>query len=466
MDSSDQTSSKAHTTIFRQLNNSLRQLLRRFEVDRAVFFGLFARIWGVCAGPVTALLIATKFTPEIQGYHYTFLAILAFQSAVDLGFGTVVIQFASHEWSKLNLNKSGHIIGDDDALSRLVSIANISMKWYFGASIIVIFGFSIGGNLLFSNSTEIGINWNIPWYLLCILTGISFCLSPIWALLEGCNQVKKVYTFRFFQGAAVTSASWVAILFGAKLWTAPISITVSLLCAIYFFRNKYWLFLNTILRSKPSGPRINWRVDMLPMQWRFAISVVTGLLMTSLFTPVMFKLNGPIIAGQMGMTWSLINVLGLASSWLHPKAPKFGMLVAQKKYPELDYLFWKLTKIVFFLTSLLGLSIYVLVYVLQNMNISLANRILPLTPLGFFLLAQCLAISSTTCSIYMRAHKKEPLMLLNVFGALLTILIIWLFSKYHSVTGLAVGYLMVTLIIVSLIFLIWYRCRNKWQREF
>ena len=192
MDSADQTS-KAYMTTFTQLNNVLRQLLRRFEVDRAVFFGILARIWGFLAGPVTAILIATHFTPEIQGYHYTFLTILAFQSAVDLGFGTVVIQFASHEWSKLNLSKNGHIIGDDDALSRLISIAHISLKWYWGAAAIVVFSLGLGGHLFFSTSKNVGVNWEFPWLFLCILTGIKFCMIPLWALLEGCNQVKKVY---------------------------------------------------------------------------------------------------------------------------------------------------------------------------------------------------------------------------------------------------------------------------------
>src|SRR3990172_931262 len=217
-----------HTATKQQISNiqliklKIRDYLHRLEVDRAVFYGLFAKIWSFCAGPVTAILIATQFSPEIQGYHYTFASILAFQSAVDLGFGFVVLQFASHEWSELNLNKSGQIIGDDNALSRLVSIANISMKWYLRASIIVTFILALGGYLFFSYSAQIGIRWEIPWVILCILTGINFCLIPVWSLLEGCNQVKKVYTFKFFQGSIVYISVWVAILLGANLWTASI----------------------------------------------------------------------------------------------------------------------------------------------------------------------------------------------------------------------------------------------------
>lgn len=443
----------------------LRSFFQKIEVDRAVLYAILARTWGIAAGPVTALLIATQFSPEIQGYHYTFASILAFHSAVDLGFGFVVQQFASHEWSELNLNKIGQIIGDDNALSRLVSIANISMKWYLRASMIVTFILVLGGYLFFSYSAEIGIRWEIPWVILCILTGINFYLFPIWALLEGCNQVKKIYPFRFFQGAIVSISIWVAILLGANLWTASISTAAGLICSIVFLRKQYWSFFKTLLCSTPSGPIINWRIDMLPMQWRFAVSVFSGLFMTSIFTPLMFKYHGPIIAGQMGMTLSLISFMGLASAWLYPKSPQFGILVAKKKYFELDHLFWKLMKIVFALSVLLGLSIYVFVLVLHNLHVPLANRILSPLPTGLFLIAQCFVMFSMPCSMYMRAHKKEPIMFLNVFGSILTILFVWQLGKNYSALGMAAGNLLVTLIIIPSIFLIWYRYKNKWQRE-
>src|SRR6266850_5266887 len=109
----------------RTIRLKIKNNLKRFEIDRAVFFGLLSRIWGLAAGGVTAILIATYFSPELQGYFYTFTTILALQVFAELGLGTVAVQFASHEWSKLSLDKSGHIVGDKDALSRLISIARV-----------------------------------------------------------------------------------------------------------------------------------------------------------------------------------------------------------------------------------------------------------------------------------------------------------------------------------------------------
>ena len=126
-------------------NQKVKKVLQRFEVDRAIFYGLVTKLWSLCSGPVTATVIATRFTPEIQGYYYTFATILALQVFIELGLGTVIIQFVSHEWSKLSFGKSGTIEGDTDSLSRLSSIAKIAFKWYVIAAVLVTFGVGIGG---------------------------------------------------------------------------------------------------------------------------------------------------------------------------------------------------------------------------------------------------------------------------------------------------------------------------------
>lgn len=450
------------------MNNSLRQLLRRFEVDRAVFFGILTRIWQVCTSPVTAILIATKFTPELQGYYYTFASLLALQLFVRLGLGTVIIQFASHEWSKLSINKSGQIVGDKDALSRLVSLAAIASRWYIVASIIVIFGLGLGGYYFFSVKPDLAanINWTAPWFVLCLLTGITICLVPIWSLLEGCNQVGNVYMYRFIEGAAKSIPIWLAILVGAELWTPVISSVAGIICATIFLRQRYWKFLKTLLFSRPGGPQIKWRADMLPMQWRIAVSWLSGYFVFSMFTPVLFQYHGAVVAGQMGMTWGLIGVLSSISGvWVSPKAPYFGILIAQKKYEQLDKLFWRLVIIVTAVASLGALSIWSLVFILYKIQFSLITRILPPLPTGLFLLATVIMATSFPFSIYLRAHKREPIMVLSAICAILVCISNLTLGKYFGATGMAAGYLVVHILAIPFIFLIWYRCRAKWHKE-
>ena len=450
--------------VFSQSVIVLRRLLHQAEIDRAVLFAILARTWGVAAGPVTALFIATKFTPALQGYYYTFMSLLGLQVFAELGLGTVIIQFASHEWSRLGLDDRGRIIGDKSSLSRLVTLAQAALKWYLAAGIIVILGLGLGGNIFFSQSPGAIINWRWPWYTLCFLTGINLSLVPIWSLLEGCNQVSKVYFYRFFQGLCTTLSIWLAISLGAKLWIASFSSLAGFICAATFIRRDFWNFFKILFFARPTGQRLHWRSEILPMQWRIALSWISGYFAFSLFTPILFQYQGPEVAGQMGMTWSLVVCVGaISSAWLFPRVPQFGMLIAQREYNKLDRIFWHTTKIMASTSSLLALAVWLLVSILYTIHHPLANRILPPLPMGIFLLAQVIQTISFPISSYLRAHKKEPLLFLSVIFAGLNVLSALILGRYFSSTGIAVGYLMANLIIFPCLVWVWYRCRTKWH---
>lgn len=445
------------------LKNSFLRLLNWTMVDRAVFFAALAKGWGLCAGPVTVLLIASYFSPVIQGYYYTFANILALQVFVELGLGTVLVQFASHEWSRLYLDANGQIVGDKEALSRLISIARVGTKWYLTGGIIVILGLGIGGYFFFSGSSSQNVSWLWPWLCLCVLAGINICLVPIWSMLEGCNQVSKLFTFRFIQGACSTFFVWLAIILGAGLWAATVTLGVSLICAAIFLVAYYRRFIFTLIWSHPSGESINWYREILPMQWRIALSWASGYLVFSIFTPVLFKYHGPVVAGQMGMTWSLLSAMQIASSWVAPRAPKFGILIAQKKYQELEHLFWRITKIVIAMSIFMAVCIWLFVYVLYASGFHLATRLLPPFPTALFLMAQILMTISLPFSTYMRAHKTEPIVHLSVIAAVLNGISAITLGKYYSAYGMAIGYLVINLTIVPLVVIIWHRERMEWR---
>ncbi len=445
---------------------NIQYITRKIGVDRAVFFGILAKIWGIFGGSITTLVIANKFTPDIQGYYYTFASILGLQGFADLGIASAISPFASHEWSRLAFNKVGQIVGDKNSLSRLVSLGQLSLRWFRVVSIFGVILLIVGGYFFFSTSSTTIINWKMPWILLSLLTGINFCLVPLWALLEGCNQVNKVYYYRLFQGLFSSVSIWVAILLGAKLFTTVISTLIVIVWSLYFFCKEYKIFFKTIYCSKPSGLRIDWLTEILPLQWRFALSGIAGYLSFSLFTPILFRYHGAIVAGQMGMTWVLVYIMAMLSiCWLSPKAPHFGILIAQKKFQELDHLFWRLTKIIFTITLLAILFAWGAVYFLNKINHPLAKRMLPPLPTGLFLIAQLFLVFSMPFSTYLRAHKREPIFYLSISMALLITLSNLILGKYYSAAGMAIGYLILNMLSVFFIVLIWKRCRVRWHND-
>ena len=442
----------------------LRDALRKIDVDRPVFWGLLLKIWSVAAGPIALFLIAKLFSPVLQGYYYTFSTLLALQVFVELGLGTVLVQFASHEWSLLRLSEGGQLCGDETALSRLTSLAQLAIKWYLVGAFVVVVAVGGGGYIFFTHSAAHDIAWRAPWFALSLLTGASVCLVPVWSLLEGCNQVARLYKFRLFQGVCTSLSLWIAIVVGLKLWVPVIASITTLTAGIVFILWRYPVFFKQLLLHKPAGDLIKWRKDILPMQWKIAMSWVCGYFLSSLFTPVLFHFHGPIIAGQFGMTWSIVGAVGgISTAWLAPKAPQFGMLIARRDFEELNRLFWRATKVFSSVVLALSLCCWVIVYALNVFYPAFAHRLLPPFTVGLLLTAQALAALSFPFSVYLRAHKNEPLLILSVVAGVLAAVSTIFLGRYYAATGIAYGYLLVNAITIPFVFLIWSRCRKAWH---
>lgn len=440
--------------------------LQRIEFNRAVFFGIMGKTCSVITGPITALLIATNFTPHLQGCYYTFLNLLALQAFVELGLGTVIIQFASHEWSRLGLDKNGYIKGEIDALSRLSSLGRFTFKWYIVSGVIVAIGLGIGGYLFFVNSAPGDIVWVWPWFFLSMLTGLNLCFIPIWSLLEGCNQVTSLYKYRFLQGLFSSLVVWLSILSGAGLWALSISAFVVFVYACLFLWFKYRNFLKSILGLDTINKRILWRKEILPMQWRLALSSISGYFAFSLFTPIIFKYAGAVAAGQMGMSLSLAGfITALPGAWLTPKVPQFGMLIASRDYLKLDKVFFRINKI--YMALLIGSALFLwsFVYILNIIKNPIASRLIAPIPMAILLLAQAIVMISLPFSFYLRAHKREPLfipsIMLGIFIGVSTVIL----GRLYSVNGVVAGYLVSVFLVVPSVFIIWHKCRKKWHRD-
>ena len=422
-------------------------------------------MWGMGAGLITTLLIASYFSPELQGYYYTFLSVLALQVFAELGLGTVITAYASHEWAKLAFDQGGKVTGDADALSRLTSLGRFALRWYLAAGVAVSIVLTIGGFLFFGSTgwNQVSV-WGGAWIVLCVVTGVNLCFMPAWALLEGCNQVSNVYAYRLVQSVVSSLAAWLGIYLGAGLWVAPIIGVAALLAMMLTVGRRYTGFIRTIMLGHPKGPRLDWRADILPMQWRISLSWLSGYFSFSLFTPVLFHYQGAVIAGQMGMTWAFIGALtGVASSWIAPKAPTFGMLVAQRKYAEMDRIFWRLTAVVITVTSVGALCIWTLVFTLGELHHPFALRLLSPSATGYLLLATIILAASLPMSTYLRAHKREPLLVLSAINGVITGVVVVVLGKYSTVEGVAIGYLAVMAMVTPFVALVWHRRRAEWH---
>jgi O-antigen/teichoic acid export membrane protein len=172
----------------------------------------------------------------------------------------------------------------------------------------------------------------------------------------------------------------------------------------------------------------------------------------------------------MGMTLALFTaVSSLGAAWLAPRVPQFGMMAAQKRYAEMDRLFWRLTIIVTIISILGAMAISLLVFTLNYYDSFFARRLLPTLPTVLFLITAIIQTAALPMSVYLRAHKKEPLLFLSIFSGSLVGLSTWLLGKQYSALGMAVGYLTISAILLPMVAFVWRRfkkqCHDCFNRE-
>jgi len=235
--------------------------------------------------------------------------------------------------------------------------------------------------------------------------------------------------------------------------------------AIFLF-SKYKNFWRSLL-VPPTTATLNWQTEVWPMQWRIAVSWLSGYFSMSIFTPVIFYFHGAVAAGQVGLTWSMVMALSLiSSSWILTRAPQFGVLVKTKKYRELDGLLLQASRMAVGIALGGALIIYVFIQVLNAYHCPIAGRFLAPAPLLLFLAGTVMMQVSHAQSTFLRAHKREPFMSLSVITAVLIVLSVAIFGRAWAAMGVATAYfLIVALVTVPVGTIIFVRCRQEWGHD-
>ena len=442
------------------------QLLRNSGLTRAVLFSILSQAWLGLAGPVTILVVARTLNPAGQGFYYTFSSLLGIQVFFELGLATVIVQTASHEWAGLRRAADGEIEGTESALSRLASLGRFGLYWYSIASVLFLFALIVGGDYFFAaKAADYTISWRSPWILLGIAMSLQLLSQPLFSLIEGCNQVSSLYGARLLQAIVSSLGIIVALYLGGGLYSLAVGAGLRLLVGILWLSFRQRAFLVIVLKSKVTA-KIDWRQDVWPFQWRIAVSWLSGYIIFSIITPVMFQFRGPIVAGQMGMSLVLAGAIeSIACAWLNTRSPQFGVLVAQRKFQALDELFKQSLRVSLIIAAIGVTIISVGVMLLKTIEPIYAARLLPIVPLVLLMIYRVTNVGITGMALYLRAHKREPLMNVSVINAIIAGLSLWTLGKTYGPTGAIIGSLAASLIwSLPACYSIFRHCRIDWHR--
>lgn len=394
--------------------------------------------WRLFSGPVMLLLIPLYLSPEEQGFWFTFASLAALVVLADLGFSTILLQFSAHEFSNLSFTKKNTLEGTQKDLNRISSLFRFSIRWSILASIVVLPIIFFIGLFVFSDK-KTDVEWLIPWLIYSVASLFGFVNSIILSFIEGCNRVAHVNKVRFLVGFFNFFVIVTLLIGQFSLFTLAIASVIGVLITLFLIYKSYKNLIKQLWLTRETEH--NWTQDMFPLLGRYSISWLSGYFIFQLFTPLAFHFYGPVKAGQVGLTLSILTAFFTISYvWMTIFIPKINMLVAQGNYKDLNLVFWKSSHLAATTMFLISCS-FLLVLPILNQYINLSERLVSSTEVFLLAGAWVIQVYINSMAIYMRAHKREPLMWLSLFNAL----------YIAGVTVIAVHYLSADFIFIGFV---------------
>ncbi|UPZ16068.1 polysaccharide biosynthesis protein [Flavobacterium humidisoli] len=443
----------------------------KIGIDGAIAFTILSRIIQAGGGVISLMMVAKCLTKVEQGYYYTFGSILAIQIFFELGLSGIITQFVAHENSNLIWQNKTSFTGSVESSSRLSSLLRFTLKWFAVIAILLFFGLVIAGYVFFNKfgKENINVDWQIPWLILSITTSLSLMVSPLLAYFEGLGRVKEVAKIRFLQQLIQLLLLIGLFSYGFKLYSSPIAATLAFLIVPIWIIFSSKIKMLKFIWTKVDKWTVNYRSEIFPFQWKIALSWISGYFIFQLFNPVLFATEGAIVAGQMGMTLTILNsIFSLAFSWISTKIPVFSSLIAQKEYGKLDELFNR-TLLQSTLLNILALTtLFAIIFVLRYFEIkiggkNLSERFLPYLPMLFMMIPILLNHAISSWATYMRCHKKEPMLVPSLVIGILCCISTLTLGNYFGVIGLTSGYMILTVIAFIWTYSIFISKKKEWH---
>ena len=423
------------------------------------------RFWQACSGLISIVFITHYLSPELQGWYYSFISLAALYTLFDLGLSVVLAQVSAHQFVRLQWLPHGELSGEEtDRFKWLVC-------WASRHYAVLAFAYLIlavpGGALFFYNHslfTGQKISWFAPWAILTSIMAVSILQLPFIAMVEGSGRVKEVYRIRLIQGVLGAFGCWTVLIAGGKLWAAAMAPVIGIMVVAVWLAREYPLLVACAFAKSKSN--YDWGQSVWPLQWRVGLSWLSGYLLTQIYTPALFHYQGAIVAGQMGLTLTIANMLGLlAQSSLVRHVPAMAQAAATKNWTELDRLFRR--DFILSTTAYLGgAAILCTVYYSISQTKYIA-RVLSFWPFVGLIAVVCINHVTGALAMQLRSFRQEPLVWVTVAGSLVTVpLAIWAASAY-SAAGVVASILGVQVcLILPATVRVWKKCNLEWRRTY
>lgn len=369
------------------------------------------RAWSFGASPLTALIVVHSFSAEGQGLFYGFSGLAGMVVWFELGIGGLLVQsvaYASPSVARMSPETSE------------VPLLAVFDWWFSLAASAFFVAVSVFGLFWFSGAVS-GWLWRFDWLLFAFGSALCFWQNRRILALEGSGEIAESYRIRLIGTVLSSLVAWGTMLAGVGLAALGLAQVVQfgvrhILCNRY--RGGTWA---------PSSRQHTfrelfgaWCRRVAPLQWRTAIAVFCGYLVYQSASLVALRLLGSAVAGQLGLSLMLGNVVTAVSLIpISASAALMSQSAATPNLVEVRRLMRRAGERGFIFGGLAAISMLVALRMAIRIGVLPADKLLPMGAFWPILLCSLAALTTQLCIITARSFRRDPFVVLNVGAALL-----------------------------------------------
>lgn len=418
-------------------------------------------------GPLILVLLPFFLSMEQQGFWFAMTSITAIMAFADMGLCTAVMQCSAHEYA--NLCKAQSKAPDEVQYhqTRIDTLLTYSIRRVGIILVLAIPSVLAVGFYILSAQNDHATQWATPWVLFCLASSASLLLTVILAYYEGWNDVARIQRVRAL--VALTNALLIAVglVLGLELWTLPLATGLSTVLGFCFVwkqcRNHlvFWRSTHTDLLK-------TWSREVSPLLSKYAMSWVGGYLMFQLFTPIVFRMEGSVAAGRVGLTISIFTaIFAISNIWSTYQMPRFSIAIALRDRRGLEKCLSTALK-GSLLTYAVLMTLVITLFLALQWHPKVVTRLLGIDAVIMLALAWLLQLIIHNLAVYVRAFKEDPLAWQTLVAAAYTVVSTLICIHYRQVEYLFLGFLSVYLWFLPVVFRLFNRKRHetlKWPPE-
>jgi hypothetical protein len=399
------------------------------RVTSEAAYALLARAFQAAALLGAGAAVLLRFSPEEQGYFFSFLGLAALQQASDFGGSYALLHHATH------LATTGQRARLSGLLSRALRLNVVSALVF--ALLVGVAGASVFAASAAAPGGGGGVDWFQPWILLVCALFLTQLTAPCVAFIEGAVSARTAWRFRFHLELVTGPVLVGAMFMGLGLWALPV------FWCLRFLLTAGWL-ASTWPRERDSTPFSlqDWVEQVWPFQWKIGLSVLSGFLTFQAITPIVMALEGPRVSGQFGFSLAAMNtLLMVTTAWPLSKASHYGSLLSRGSHGPLISVFRRVTASSTALSAGLALAVFVVLWWLDTQGLPVFERFADPLTTGLVLAAGVVHHLVHCVAVFLRADRTEPLLGLSLLGGLLTLATIWVVATYGDVREIGLAFL-------------------------